>query len=131
MDLPRATATADRAAPRVLLVDPDPATAALLAEWLAADGYVVADDDDAAGSAACALAVVAVPYPRDGGAAAICRVAAAHPGVPLLALSPTLFGNVECSGACARSLGVAGVLPMPVPREALLGAVRRLLRAPR
>ena len=48
--------------------------------------------------------------------------------MPLIVISSTVFANVGCSGPCAQSLGVSGVLPKPVSREALLAAVRRLAR---
>ena len=35
-------------------------------------------------------------------------------------MSPTFHSNVERSGEVARSLGVAGVLPKPLRRDALL-----------
>lgn len=112
-------------APRVLVLGTDAATFGLLAEWLAADGWQV---DAQAQGAAPALAVIDVPYARDGCAEQVRAIARAHPGTPLLALSPTLFGSVLCDGDCARKLGVAGVLPKPLAREALLAAVRRFAR---
>ena len=44
-----------------------------------------------------------------------------------LRLSPTLFSNVSCGGNCARALGVDGVLPKPVARDALIAAIRDLV----
>lgn len=127
-DAPQAVA-AD--APLVLIVDVDCATAGLLAEWLAADGCRVAGacgcqrPDDAK---RIAIAIVDVPFPRDGGVEHVQRLSRDYPDVPLLALSPTFFASVACTGAVARALGVAGVLPKPVNRDALISAVRRLLR---
>ena len=72
--------------------------------------------------------LVDVPYPRHDGAQHLKRIAQAHLGVPLIALSPTFFGSVLCTGVCADSLGVAGVLPKPVSREALIAGVRKLAR---
>jgi DNA-binding NarL/FixJ family response regulator len=56
------------------------------------------------------------------------RVTAQYPDIPILALSPTFFSNVKCGGNCARELGVAGVLPKPVARDALMDAIRDLLQ---
>jgi DNA-binding NarL/FixJ family response regulator len=66
---------------------------------------------------------------RHDGAERLRRIAQAHQGAPLIALSPTFFGSVLCSGDCADALGVAGVLPKPVSREALTAGVRKLARA--
>lgn len=125
-----ATSTTDRpatgAAPQVLVLGTDAATFGLLAEWLAADGWQA--DTQAPPGAAPALAVIDVPYAREGCAEQARNIARSYPGTPLLALSATLFGSVLCDGDCARKLGVAGVLPKPLAREALLAAVRRFAR---
>ena len=120
---------AARNAPRVLVVDADPALAGLLEEWLAADGCSVVDEQAAIDSAGNRfdLVVVDVPFPRQGGLSVLKRVANDHPGAPVLALSASFFAGVESTGAVARALGVAGVLPKPVSREALRAAVRTLL----
>jgi CheY-like chemotaxis protein len=114
------------AAPLVRIVNADGATLGLLQEWLGGAGYRVAAADTA--NEAPALTIVDVPFARHGGADLLSRIAAADPGVPILALSPTFFSNVRCGGGCAHLLGVAGVLPKPLAREALLAAVDRLAR---
>jgi len=92
----------------------DPAVAGLIGEWLtAADFRTIAEDAD--------LLIVDVPYPRNAGER-LARLAAEHPGTPILLLS-SFFPGIDSSGAVARSLGVAGVLPMPVTRSSLLAAV--------
>ena len=111
-------------APLIRIVDTDPATQDLLHEWLTSAGFAVVSGDD---PGATSLAIVDVPFTRQGGSDAVQRVAAAYPDVPILALSPTLFSNVKCGGGCARALGVAGVLPKPVAQDALITAVRNLL----
>lgn len=122
----RAAGPAPQAGPRpVLVVGADPATRELLDEWLAADGWAVVGDAQATD---CALAIVDVPYPRDSGLELLRRVTREHPGTPLLAISATFFSTVARCGPCARALGVAGVLPKPLAREALLAAVRELAR---
>lgn len=120
------TETSQRGMPCVLVLDADRATFGLVSEWLAADGWRVSDS--AASGEAPALVLVDVPFPRHDGAQHLQRIAEALPGVPLIALSPTFFGSVLCTGDCADALGVAGVLPKPVSREALLAGVRKLAR---
>jgi CheY-like chemotaxis protein len=114
---------------RVLLFDADPALQGLLEEWLAAHGCSV---EAAQSGAHCRrhgfdLIVVDIPSPRQGGTAGLKAIAEAHPRTPILALSSSFFPGVDATGAVARALGVAGVLPKPVARAGLLDALRRLL----
>jgi CheY-like chemotaxis protein len=112
----------------VLVLDSDALTQSMIAEWLDADGWQVLDpaDDQVAGG--LDLVVVDLPFPRAGSLDALQAVRQEYPGVPLIVISSTVFANVGCSGPCAQSLGVSGVLPKPVSREALIAAVRRLAR---
>ena len=107
---------------RILLVDAEPALAAIVAEWLAADGWRVEGHDAGDGAA---LVIVDVPFPRQA-ADQLQRLGAVHAGTPILVLSSTFLGRIECCGVLARQLGVAGVLPKPLQRDALLAAVRQL-----
>ncbi len=123
----------DPAAPTVLLLDTDPALRGLVSEWLADGGYQVHHDEPRpdAGGTPPDLIVVDVPFPRQGGSDRLRRLADHHPGTPVLALSPTFLSGAGRHGAVARELGVAGVLPKPLTRDALLVAVTRLLAADR
>jgi CheY-like chemotaxis protein len=114
----------------VLVLDSDALTQSMIAEWLDADGWQVLDpaSDQGAGATGLDLVVVDLPFPRAGSLDALQAVRQEYPGVPLIVISSTVFANVGCSGPCAQSLGVSGVLPKPVSREALLAAVRRLAR---
>jgi CheY-like chemotaxis protein len=112
--------------PWVLVLDADRATFGLVREWLVGDGWRVSEA--ALPGEAPALVLVDVPYPRHDGAQHLRRIAQAHQGAPMIALSPTFFGSVLCTGDCADALGVAGVLPKPVTREALIAGVRKLAR---
>lgn len=135
--------------PRVLLVGADPATLSLIEEWLADDGIdaieappeapatpdAVSCEDtahaaDSAHGERYDVVLVDVAYPRDEGCRMLHRIAQAHPDTPVVALSSGFFGNVAYAGPCARQLSVAGVLPKPVTREALLAAVRKHLKGP-
>lgn len=121
----------DRAAShRILVVDADPALLGLLEEWLAAQGCcVMAERPEAAGTDERAdIVIVDVPFPRQSGAAVLKRVVDRNPGVPVLALSSSFFPEVDASGTVARAMGVAGVLPKPLTRHALVTVVDRLLQ---
>ena len=113
-------------APRVLVVDADPTLYGLIEEWLGAEGFDVACGQPA-GGAPFDLVIVDIAFPRQA-APDLQRVAAEHPGIPLLALSSTFFSNIPADGVVARALGVTGVLHKPLARDALVAAARRLAR---
>jgi len=115
------------AAPRVLLVDADPALHELLEEWLSAQGCTVVQRRRDGVPARYDLIVVDVPFPRQHGNERLKRIASENPGTPIVAISSSFFAGVETSGAVARSLGVASVLAKPVARGALIDTVERLL----
>lgn len=124
------TSTTDKPHPRrILVIDEDRAVTDLLATWLEADGHVVVRESGPAAPAGphVDLVIVDVPYPRQCGVDFVRRVAERHSMTPILALSPTLCGTVDCGGPVARALGADGVLPKPVAREALLRQVGHLL----
>jgi CheY-like chemotaxis protein len=105
----------------IVLVDADPALRGLLEEWLQPLGHRVVEEGGNAD-----LVVVDIPYPRRDGCEVLQRIANEHPKAPRLVLSSSFFPGVDCCGAVASSLGVAGVLPKPLTREALVAAVQRL-----
>ncbi|MBX3607625.1 MAG: hypothetical protein KF788_20260 [Piscinibacter sp.] len=129
-----ATAPADQRPPVVLLADLEPALQLLLQTWLGEIGARSAPAD-APPPDAPALLLVGLPYPREypgeGGSPRLQALRAAWPGVPAIALSPTLLTSVAAQGEVAQRLGVQAVLPAPLARESLLGAVRALLGPPR
>ena len=112
---------------KVLVVDADPALLALLDEWLADHGCDVVHERNSDGADDFDLVVVDIPSPRHGASNVLRRIAQDSPGAPILALSSSFFAGIEASGPVARWLGVAGVLPKPVTRDALIDAVDRLL----
>jgi DNA-binding response OmpR family regulator len=112
---------------RILVLDADPALAGLIGEWLANEGEVHARTAEAPAHASVCydLLVVDLPFPRRAMHDILPALAQAHPGTPVLALSPTFLGGV--AGQVAHELGVDAVLPKPLARAQLLSAVRRLL----
>ena len=113
---------------RILVADADCALYGLLEEWLAGTGCVLAGacgPDDAAQDG-YDLIVVDVPFPREA-SEVLGQLRREHPGTPIVMLSAGFFPGVEVSGALARSLGVASVLPKPVRREAMVAAMRGAL----
>ncbi|HTT10679.1 MAG TPA: hypothetical protein VMG60_07310 [Burkholderiaceae bacterium] len=114
----------------IRVTNADGAMLDLLREWLVAAGYNVTSGRNGATAPVerALLTIVDVPFSRCGATELVQRVTQENPGEPILALSGTFFSTVMCEGACARKLGVAGVLPKPVKRDALLAAVERLAR---
>jgi CheY-like chemotaxis protein len=113
---------------RVLVLDSDALTQSMIGEWLDADGWQVVEPALDQAASDVSLVVVDLPFPREGALDALQEIRKDYPGVPMIVMSSTVFANVGCCGPCAASLGVSGVLPKPVSRDALLGAVRRLAR---
>jgi CheY-like chemotaxis protein len=105
---------------RILVTGADKALGGLLEEWLAEEGCRVVDHDPD-------LVIVDLPLSKEAGARLLREHAARHAGKPLVALSSNVFAGVEANGAVARALGVEAVLPKPLRREALIGALRKLL----
>jgi len=112
----------------IRVVNAERETLGLLQEWLGAAGYRVGGEASPKGSDDdTALVIVDVPFTRHGAIELLRHVSAQHPVTPILALSATFFANVKCGGDCARALGVARVLPKPVPRDTLVTLVEELL----
>jgi len=126
----RARAIMNATAPTVLVIDAERQTFELLREWLGDAGWRVADERTRSACAPFQLVLVDVAFPRRDGTATLRRIAAEHAGTPVLMLSAMFHASVEACGELARSLGVAGVLPKPVRREALTAVVRRISRPP-
>jgi DNA-binding NarL/FixJ family response regulator len=120
----------DATAPSIRVIGADLPTFDLLTEWLTSAGYAVtnANGTDGAAGPPPILAIVDIPFTRRGAPEVVQRIAAQYPGLRILALSSTFFSNVTCYGECARALGVAGVLPKPIARDALIAAIRELLQ---
>jgi CheY-like chemotaxis protein len=116
---------------RILVVDADPALLGLLEEWLGEQGCLVVAEGGDPQHDGFDLAVVDIPFPRQGGTNVLKRIASEHPGTPVFALSSSFFARIESCGAVARTLGVARVLPKPLARDALVAAVRKLLDEPK
>jgi CheY-like chemotaxis protein len=114
---------------RVLVLDSDALTQSMICEWLDADGWQVVEPAIDQAQSDVSLVVVDLPFPRAVSFDALQEIRKDYPGVPVIVMSSTVFGNVGCFGPCAASLGVAGVLPKPVSRDTLIGAARRLARS--
>ena len=113
---------------KVLLLETDRANRSLFVEWLDAEGWQVVDPPSAGPAPSLSLVVLELAFLRDGGLQPLAEAKLRYPEVPIVVVSPTVFASVGCCGPCAATLGVAGVLPMPIARATLMEAVHRLAR---
>jgi DNA-binding response OmpR family regulator len=119
--------------PGIAIIEHDALMRALLAEWLAAEGYDVIDGsrgDGAAANADVDLVIVDVYMPRALGVERLREARIAYPGVPIVAISAQFRAGVSCEGYAARVLGVERVVAKPFDRQALVDAVRSVTRPP-
>jgi DNA-binding response OmpR family regulator len=102
----------------------------LLKEWLAEAGYQVSAPAprEVSSELTADLVIVSVSMPEHVGARTVRRVQAAHPGVPIIALSAQFRSGLCDVGATARALGVQQVMAKPLSRNDLLGSARAIMR---
>lgn len=126
---PTSSERADR--PSIRVANTDGATLGLLREWLSSAGYRVFAErlEQTSSDEEAVLTIIDVPFCRHGATEILRQVSEQHPGEPILAMSATFFSSVRSDGACARRLGVAGVVPKPISRDKLLAAVDRLVQS--
>jgi DNA-binding response OmpR family regulator len=120
--------------PSVLVIEADDLMYGVLDGHLRAAGYALSrhvDPDRAARAPGerYDLVIVDVPLPLERSKSVVRRIVAEYSDTPVLALSPLFTANVACTGAVAQTFGIAGCLPMPFTRDALIAAVRRSLGA--
>ncbi len=116
----------------VRVLGADLALLRLIEEWLGPHGYNVTGEaqEECSPCPGLALIIVDVPFEREAGIALLQRVARKYPAVPVIAMSAKVFASVSSNGTVARALGVAGVLPKPVSRDALIALVQELVQPP-
>jgi DNA-binding response OmpR family regulator len=114
----------------IVIYEEDDLTRALLRQWLAAAGHRVhlgtscgSDREPAAD-----LVIVNVSMPKHAGAECIRAMHAAHPNIPLIAISAQFRSGLSAAGATAQALGVQRVIAKPLVRADLLEAVRAMIR---
>lgn len=105
---------------------------ALLKAWLLSAGYRVqaALPNDPLRAAPADLVILSIYMPRHDGAEQVGTIKAAHPGVPLIAISGQCRSGLAATGATTHALGVHRVLAKPLARKDLLDAVGAIIAAP-
>jgi DNA-binding response OmpR family regulator len=116
----------------IVIYEEDDLMRELLREWLREAGYDAraAEPKEPGRGAAADLVIVSVYMPRHGGMHLVREIRAAHPGVPLIAISGQFRLGLSDVGATARTLGAQRAIAKPLSRGDLLDAVHALIGAP-
>jgi DNA-binding response OmpR family regulator len=113
----------------IVVYEEDQPTRNLLREWLGEAGYRVRSG--ALREAHCAppadLVIASVYMPKQSGSRCVRDIQAAHPGIPVIAISGQFRAGLSAAGATAQALGVQQVIAKPLARSDLLAAVRDLI----
>jgi DNA-binding response OmpR family regulator len=115
----------------IVVYEEDQLTRNLLREWLGEAGYRVSSC--APREAKCArphLVIASVYMPKQSGSRWVRDIQAAHPGIPVIAISGQFRFGLRAAGATAQSLGVQQVIAKPLVRDDLLAAVRDMIGTP-
>ena len=113
----------------IVIIEEDKLMQALLVEWLSAEGYCVraAAAGELRAPNGADLVIVDVQTPRHEGTRRLGAVKAAHPQVPLIAISGQFRAGLCGSCATADALGVRQVIAKPFSRSDLLKAVHGVI----
>jgi DNA-binding response OmpR family regulator len=113
----------------IVIIEEDQLIRGLLVEWLSAAGYSVSPEAPTDGELEdnADLVIVDVYMPRKGGASTLRAAEAAHPGVPLIAISSQFRPGLVGSCTAAEALGVRQVIAKPFSRSDVLAAVRSVI----
>jgi DNA-binding response OmpR family regulator len=116
----------------IVIYEEDQLTRNLLREWLGEAGYCV--HSGALREAQCArpadLVIASIYMPKQSGSRWVRDIQAAHPGIPLIAISGQFRSGLRPAGETAKSLGVQQVMAKPLVRIDLLSAVRDMIGTP-
>lgn len=113
----------------IVIYEDDDLMCGLLEEWLTGAGYRVrrAKANGAATPSDADLVIVSIYMPKNAGTRLLEEIRAAHPGIPLIAISAQFRAGLSTAGTTAQTLGVAQVIAKPLTRAALLGAVAAII----
>lgn len=120
---------------RILVIDDDMISRAVLVKILASAEYEVLEAEDGmAGmellhTTACSLVITDLMMPRMDGTEVILRVRQAYPGVPCIVISGNAAETSQGVLPTAILLGAAHAIAKPFSREAVLDAVAETLCA--
>jgi DNA-binding response OmpR family regulator len=112
----------------IVIYEDDQLTRNLLCEWLGEAGFRVRRGGlDQSQSGQADLVIASVYRPKQCGDAWVRDIQAAHPGIPVIAISGHFRSGLCSSGSTAKALGVQQVIAKPLSRADLLAAVRAMI----
>jgi len=116
----------------IVIYEEDQLTRNLLYEWLKEAGYGVRRGalDEAQCTHRADLVIASVYRPKQSGYGWLHDIQAAHPGMPVIAISGQFRSGLSADGATAKTLGVQQVIAKPLIRADLLAAVRAMIGTP-
>jgi len=116
----------------IVIYEEDQLTRNLLREWLGEAGYRVRSGTlrEAQSARPADLVIASIYMPKQAGSRWVSDIRAAHPGVPLIAISGQFRPGLRAAGETAQSLGVQQVMAKPLVRVDLLSAVRDMIGTP-
>jgi DNA-binding response OmpR family regulator len=116
----------------IVIYEEDQLTRNLLREWLGEAGYSVHRGalHEAQSLRPADLVIASVYMPKQSGHESLRAIQAAHPRIPLIAISGQFRPGLCADGATAKALGVHQVIAKPLIRADLLAAVRAMIGKP-
>jgi DNA-binding response OmpR family regulator len=116
----------------IVIYEEDQLTRNLLREWLEEAGYAVHRGtlNQAQRRPHPNLVIASVFMPKQSGNGWLRDVQAAHPGIPVIAISGQFRPGLCADGATAETLGVQQVIAKPLIRADLLAAIRAMIGKP-
>ena len=116
----------------IVIYEEDQLTRNLLREWLEEAGYGARTRalDEVQFRRRADLVIASVYMPKQSGNGWLREIQAAHPGIPVIAISGQFRSGLCPAGATAETLGVQQVIAKPLIRADLLAAVRAMIGEP-
>ncbi len=116
----------------ILIYEENDLMRALLQEWLSDAGYRVraASPGRMTDPGGAALVIVSIYMPKHSGPQLVREIRAAHPDIPVIAISGQFRAGLSTVGATAPTLGVQQVIAKPFTCGDLLTAVRAIIGTP-
>jgi DNA-binding response OmpR family regulator len=113
----------------IVIYEDDQLTRNLLREWLGEAGYSVRRGgfEQVQSGRRADLVIANVYRPKQCGDGWLRDIQAAHPGIPVIAISGHFRSGLCSSGSTAKTLGVQQVIAKPLNRADLLAAVRAMI----